>query len=155
VTEATAAATPFGTRLRQLLEALDPPQTRAELLSVARPASGLTFTFDGSLITYRAAQHHLQALARTAGLPPFGWHTLRHTFASQLARRGATIQGIQTLLGHTTINMSLRYAHLSPDFLHATIALLNAANMREPAQVGQPVGSAGSVDTAHAAVLHA
>lgn len=43
------------------------------------------------------------------------FHTLRHTFASWLALQGETIQTISELLGHSSLQMTMRYAHLSPD----------------------------------------
>jgi integrase len=42
-------------------------------------------------------------------------HTLRHTFASQLAMAGTPIFTIQKLMNHKDINMTLRYAKLAPD----------------------------------------
>jgi len=42
-------------------------------------------------------------------------HTLRHTFASNLAINGVPILTIQKLMNHKDINMTLRYAKLSPD----------------------------------------
>jgi len=42
-------------------------------------------------------------------------HTLRHTFASQLAMKGTPIYTIQKLMNHKDINMTLRYAKLAPD----------------------------------------
>ena len=42
-------------------------------------------------------------------------HTLRHTFASQLAMNGVAIYTIQKLMNHKDINMTLRYAKLAPD----------------------------------------
>ena len=41
-------------------------------------------------------------------------HTLRHTFASWLAAQGEPIITIQKLMGHSSLEMTLRYAHLSP-----------------------------------------
>ena len=41
-------------------------------------------------------------------------HTLRHTFASWLAMQGEPIITIQKLMGHSSLEMTLRYAHLSP-----------------------------------------
>jgi len=41
-------------------------------------------------------------------------HTLRHTFASWLAMQGEPIITIQKLMGHSNLEMTLRYAHLSP-----------------------------------------
>jgi site-specific recombinase XerD len=42
-------------------------------------------------------------------------HTLRHTFASQLARAGTPIYTIMKLMDHADINQTIRYAKLSPD----------------------------------------
>jgi len=42
-------------------------------------------------------------------------HTLRHTFASQLAIKGTPIFTIQKLLNHKDIKQTLRYAKLAPD----------------------------------------
>lgn len=43
------------------------------------------------------------------------FHTLRHTFASWLALQGETILTIKELLGHKTLAMTARYAHLMPE----------------------------------------
>lgn len=43
------------------------------------------------------------------------FHTLRHTFASWLALQGEPILTIKELLGHKSLEMTLRYAHLVPD----------------------------------------
>lgn len=43
------------------------------------------------------------------------FHTLRHTFASWLAIQGTPLYTIAKLMGHKSISMSERYAHLSPD----------------------------------------
>ncbi len=42
-------------------------------------------------------------------------HTLRHTFASQLAIAGVPIFTIQKLMNHADIQMTMRYAKLAPD----------------------------------------
>jgi integrase len=43
------------------------------------------------------------------------FHSLRHTFASWLALQGETLLTIKELLGHKTLAMTIRYAHLIPD----------------------------------------
>lgn len=79
---------------------------------------------------------------RGAGIREITCHVLRHTFASHLVMAGASLKEIQELLGHASIQMTLRYAHLAPSSLWKAIRLL------EPAQkifldFGQPVGNAG------------
>jgi len=42
-------------------------------------------------------------------------HSLRHTFASHLAINGTPILAIKTLMNHSSLDMTMRYAHLAPD----------------------------------------
>jgi len=49
------------------------------------------------------------------------WHTLRHTFASRKVIAGVDIRTVQELMGHATITMTMRYAHLSPAHLRAAV----------------------------------
>jgi integrase len=48
-----------------------------------------------------------------AGLEDFKWHDLRHSCASFLARRGASLLEISSVLGHKSLSMVKRYAHLT------------------------------------------
>jgi integrase len=52
---------------------------------------------------------------KDAGITGYTWHCNRHTFCSWLAIAGRSIKDIQVLIGHKTIAMSARYAHLSPE----------------------------------------
>ncbi|HTU99359.1 MAG TPA: tyrosine-type recombinase/integrase, partial [Luteitalea sp.] len=67
-------------------------------------------------------------VARGADMVPQGPHTLRHTFCSHLAMRGAAVGAIQLLAGHQDLMTTQRYMHLSPNMLGDTIRLLDAAN---------------------------
>ena len=49
-----------------------------------------------------------------AGIPRITWHCLRHTFASRLVMAGVDLRTVQELMGHKTIQMTCRYAHLGP-----------------------------------------
>lgn len=71
--------------------------------------------------------------------PLVGWHVLRHTFASHLVMRGAPLKAVQELLGHATMEMTMRYAHLAPAARREAVQLLVQPNGHRAA-----TGSAGS-----------
>ena len=50
---------------------------------------------------------------KKAGIQDFRWHDLRHTSASYLIMSGVTLVEVSKILGHKTLKMVLRYAHLS------------------------------------------
>jgi integrase len=52
------------------------------------------------------------------------FHTLRHTFASWLAIDGVPLYTISKLMGHSSIEMTMRYAHLCPDSKRDAVAML-------------------------------
>lgn len=65
------------------------------------------------------------------GWPHRGPHTLRHTYASTLALRGAPVRAIQELCGHSSIRVTEKYMHLAPGALHAAVALLERGDTVE------------------------
>jgi integrase len=82
----------------------------------------------------------LAAVCKKAGLRHIGWHTLRHTFASHLVMRGAPVPAVQELMGHATIDMTMRYTHLAPSTMRTAIDLLNPSWALSDG-FGQPVGN--------------
>ena len=80
----------------------------------------------GRLLHKNETKHPLWRACRKAGLRQIGWHALRHSFASHLVMRGAPIRGVQELLGHSTIEMTMRYAHLSPNVTREIVGLLDS-----------------------------
>jgi integrase len=83
----------------------------------------------------------LEDVRKKAGLRHIGWHTLRHTFASHLAMKGAPVTAIQSLMGHSSITTTMRYMHLAPSTLRAAVEMLNPAGAQN-GKFGQPVGNA-------------
>jgi len=61
-----------------------------------------------------------------AGLSDVRIHDLRHTFASLLVNKGVSLYEVQTLLGHSSMQMTQRYAHLAPDLLHSRTELVSS-----------------------------
>ncbi len=62
---------------------------------------------------------------KRAGLTDLHFHDLRHTFASQFVMSGGSLYTCQRVLGHKAINMTQRYAHLSPTYKIKAIDRMN------------------------------
>lgn len=118
--------TPKNGRIRHVSLTLD----ALKALESIKGKSGLVFTFRGKMRVHWSSLCHLQLACKKAGIEPCGWHTLRHTFASQLVNRGASLQAVQTLLGHSTVTMTQRYAHMAPETMRDTINLLEPKQER-------------------------
>ena len=73
----------------------------------------------------RDVKRSFQTALRRAGIEDFRFHDLRHTSCSYLTMRGAPIQAVQGHAGHSSIKMTMRYSHLSPEFQKGSVQLLN------------------------------
>jgi integrase len=60
-----------------------------------------------------------------AKIEDFRWHDLRHTAASYLAMNGASLAEIAEVLGHKTLAMVKRYAHLSEAHTASVVERMN------------------------------
>lgn len=69
--------------------------------------------------SFLTALHH-------AEIKDFHWHDLRHCTASYLAMNGASLAEIAEVLGHKTLAMVKRYAHLSDGHVSSVVASMNA-----------------------------
>lgn len=73
---------------------------------------------------YRAVWHEARAEIGLAGDLELVPHCLRHTCASRLVRGGVDIRRIQMWLGHQTLQMTMRYAHLATQDLDVCVPIL-------------------------------
>jgi len=80
------------------------------------------------------------------------WHDLRHTFASWAVQRRVSLYELKELLGHSTLTMVRRYAHLAPEHLRAAAAALDGvlapASAIIPSAVDLSEGEVRSKETA-------
>ena len=89
------------------------------------PASPFVFCEkDGQLV--KDFRKSFAQLLKDCGIIDFHFHDLRHTYASQLVMSGIDINTTRELLGHKDLRMTLRYAHLSPDYKRHAVDILDA-----------------------------
>lgn len=92
----------------------------AERKTKARPDCPLVFHLDGRVP--KSVWYAFKKAAKAAKLPDLHFHDLRHSFASWLVQGGTDLYSVSTLLGHATLAMSARYAHLEPGHLRGAVA---------------------------------
>ena len=61
---------------------------------------------------------------KRAGIKDFRIHDLRHTCAAWLVSAGAPLSEVRDLLGHSSVTMTEKYAHLAPENVRAAVRLL-------------------------------
>lgn len=84
-----------------------PPEAMKIRLPIALSPDGLEWGF-------REAR-------RKAGMPKVRFHDLRHTYASWLVQSGASLTVVRDLLGHSSLAVTSRYAHLAHEHLRDAV----------------------------------
>jgi integrase len=72
----------------------------------------------------RSPRDWFEPAVEKAGLTDYTWHCNRHTYASRLVMSGVDIRTVAGLMGHSTIQMTMRYAHLAPEHNAAAVERL-------------------------------
>ncbi len=96
----------------------------AEAMRLAHPEAPLLRTSRGVAPAPKTLVNRLHRLQSRLGLPPRTFHDLRHRFVSTLVSHGASLRAVQALVGHSSLSVTARYAHVLPGDLRSTIARL-------------------------------
>jgi integrase len=90
----------------------------------------------------RSVKSSWTAILEEVGMKDFRFHDLRHTCASWLVQNGVPLADVKDVLGHSTIRMTERYAHLAPENARAAVARLNVmTQIRHTSGITAPVVS--------------
>lgn len=98
-------------------------------LAAWRPRSPGRYVFPGrddEMMPKDAPYTALQRVLRCADMRHIRFHDLRHTFASHLVLHRRSLREVQLLLGHHSVTVTQRYAHVSDDQLTDAVACLGA-----------------------------
>ncbi|WP_323696609.1 MULTISPECIES: site-specific integrase [Thiorhodovibrio] len=78
---------------------------------------------DGSRM--RSSSTGFARACKDVGISDFRFHDLRHTCAAWLVQAGVPLTEVRDVLGHSTIKMTERYAHLAPENIRNAVAVLD------------------------------
>jgi integrase len=112
-----------------------------KVLKEIRREEGLTsnYIFTYCRRTINRVDRAFKGALDRAKIEDFKFHDLRHTFASHVIMRGGTLKDVQELLGHKTMTMTLRYAHLSQEHKKKAVNLLNGLTRSVKSDMSQNV----------------
>ena len=105
---------------RRAIPLVEPALGEIKKLFAKRPNSDYVFPAQNKIQPFDITRSWCKAMA-DANLVDFHFHDLRHTCASYLAMNGATMGEIAAVLGHKTLQMTKRYAHLSEEHSQSVV----------------------------------
>lgn len=103
---------PINSRLMEILE------------GVSRKNEYVFSNLGGSKLDATTLQEKFRRAVNTSGIKWCTLKSLRHTFASHLVMSGVPLLTVSKLLGHSNINTTMIYAHLSQEHLHDAVKKL-------------------------------
>jgi integrase len=104
-------------------------EVRAILLKLFKEQHENNYVFvesDGSPVKYAHIYRRFHQAQDRALIPnKIRFHDMRHSFASNYMMNGGNVFDLQKILGHTKIDMTMRYAHLSPNHLQNSLKFMD------------------------------
>jgi len=136
-------------RVVPILDALYPILAAWKLKKGGLGAVVPSMRSDGAFCDDHTLRAHLKTALDDLNLPKMTWYqATRHTFASQWVMGGGAIEKLKEFLGHSTVQITERYAHLKTDLFGArdlgTIAINLQAGTTEEGAFGYAVATASA-----------
>jgi integrase len=101
------------------------PETVEALRALPRNGDWLFKTANDNFLRPGNCINHLFAACDRAGVRRVTWHKLRHTVATELMIRGTPLLVVKDILGHKTLEMTARYAHVAPSVASDYMSILS------------------------------
>jgi site-specific recombinase XerD len=106
---------PLAPELRSVLE---------EAVRLKMPHARIVVATSGATPSRQHVLTRLKALEAREGVREWSFHSLRHYFCSLLIRRGANVEAVRLLAGHSKLDVTQRYVHATGADMKSAIALL-------------------------------
>jgi integrase/recombinase XerD len=87
---------------------------------------------DGTMTSSNVQRRLTRVLQRVGFSKPCSMHTLRHSYATHLLEAGVDVLTLKTLMGHSSLQTTARYLHISTHRLHQTPSLLDLLALPRP-----------------------
>ena len=107
-----------------------PLNSQARRIIERQPRGASPFVFPSPSDPSRPRSHELPLWSRVraeAGIEDVRLHDLRHTYASHAVMNGVPVPVVSRMLGHSTVRMTLRYAHLGDREIETEAERIGAA----------------------------
>jgi site-specific recombinase XerD len=105
------------------------PELEVRLREAVRkklPRARIVVWPDGSTPRRQEVLYQFWKHLKRAGIRRWSFHSLRHHFISELVRRGASLEAVRVLAGHSKLEMTQRYAHATAADLRTAMDKLAA-----------------------------
>jgi len=112
---------------------------RATLKAMEQRGSLVFSNRNGNRIDNCALYLAFYGALKKSKIEDFKFHDLRHSFASSLVMAGVELNDVRELLGHKKMEMTLRYAHLSPKHKTKVVNILDRGMAQNPPQAEKVV----------------
>lgn len=101
-------------------------KTLYQELSILSKNPGSEYVFsNGKGHPFGDIKKSFSSALKRAKIEDFHFHDLRHTFGSHLVMQGIDLKTVQQVMGHKDIKMTMRYSHLSPEYVQEAMERLD------------------------------
>lgn len=115
-------------RFKERCELYDRDRRFAQAMRMKTPQARVLTNEAGGTPSRQMVLNRLKALEQKLGMRAWSFHSLRHYFCSTLIRRGANLEAVRVLAGHSKLEITQGYVHANANDLEQAIACFGATD---------------------------